>query len=45
MAKDYALMLLLLDFIGEQNRALLLSPEGDLTARGEKSLITLHGKI
>jgi NAD(P)-dependent dehydrogenase (short-subunit alcohol dehydrogenase family) len=23
-------------FIGEQNRALLLSPEGDLTARGEK---------
>jgi NAD(P)-dependent dehydrogenase (short-subunit alcohol dehydrogenase family) len=32
-------------FIGEQNRALLLSPEGDLTARGEKSLITLHGKI
>jgi hypothetical protein len=29
-------MLLLLDFIENKNRALPLSPEGDLTARGEK---------
>jgi NAD(P)-dependent dehydrogenase (short-subunit alcohol dehydrogenase family) len=32
-------------FFIEKNRALPLSPEGDLTARGEKSLITLCRKI